>query len=91
MKQFKKIVISLPDSIAKELEQLAKRRNEDVSSFLTDLIRRERARESQVEEEMAEGYRQMGEVNLEWAESCLPAEEETLNWYEEKLSECEQD
>lgn len=91
MKQFKKIEISLPDSVANELEQLAKRRNEDISSFISYLMRRERARESQREEEMAEGYRQMGEINLEWAENCLPAEEETLNWYEEKLSECEQD
>ena len=91
MKQFKKIVISLPDSVAKVLEQLAKKCNEDISSFITDLIRRECARESQGEEEMAKGYRQMGELNLEWAEACLPAEEETLNWYEEKLSECEQD
>lgn len=91
MKQFKEIVISLPDSIAEELERLAAGRNEDISSLIAGLVRRECARESQTEEEMAEGYRQMSQINLEWAEACLSADQETLNWYEEKLSECEQE
>ncbi len=90
MKHIKEIVISLPDSVLNELEKLAKQQNEDVSEYVVRLIRRECFGISQSEEEMAEGYRQMGNLNLEWAESYLQAEEETLNWYEEKLSECEQ-
>ena len=91
LKQFKEFVISLPDSIAEELERLAARRKEDASSFVAKLVRRECARESRLEEEMAEGYRQMAQINLELAEACLSADQETLNWYEEKLSECEQE
>jgi len=91
LKQFKNILISLPDSVAKELERLAKKRNEDISSLIAKFVHRECARENQSEEDMTQGYRQMGHINLEWAENCLPAEQETLNWYEENLSECEQD
>lgn len=90
MKHIKEIVISLPDSVLTELEKLAEEQNKTVSDFISGLIRRECFENSKSEEEMAEGYRQMGDLNLELAEAFLQAEEETLNWYEEKLSECEQ-
>lgn len=90
MKQFKKIVISLPDSVANELHRLAKIGNQDVSTLIAGLVRREYAGKNS-NDDMADGYRQMGRINLEWAEQCLFAERETLNWYEENLSECEQD
>lgn len=90
MKQFKKIVISLPDSAAKELDRLAQLCNQDISSLIAGLVRREYAGKIP-NNDLADGYRQMGRINLEWAENCLLAERETLNWYEENLSECEQD
>ena len=91
MKQFKEIVISLPDSVAQELNRLAARRNVEVSALVAGLVRSECVRESRSEEELAEGYRQMAQINLELAEACFQADQETLNWYEEKLSECEQE
>lgn len=39
--------------------------------------------------QLKKGYKEMAAVNLEWAETCLEADNQCQSDYEEKLSECE--
>ncbi|MBQ7953238.1 MAG: CopG family transcriptional regulator [Clostridia bacterium] len=46
-------------------------------------------KKKEVCDELKKGYKEMAAVNLEWAETCLEADNECQLNYEEKLSECE--
>ena len=46
-------------------------------------------KKKEVCDELKKGYKEMAAINLEWAESCLEADNECQLDYEEKLSECE--
>lgn len=39
--------------------------------------------------QLENGYKEMADINLEWAQSCLDADNECLSHCEEKLTECE--
>ncbi len=39
--------------------------------------------------QLAKGYKEMAEINLEIAQMCLKADNESLSRCEEKLTECE--
>ena len=40
--------------------------------------------------ELEKGYKEMADINLELAQMCLEADNESLSLCEEKLTECEQ-
>ena len=40
-------------------------------------------------DKLKKGYKETAAVNLEWAETCLVADNDCQREYEEKLSECE--
>ena len=46
-------------------------------------------KKKEVCDELKKGYMEMAAVNLEWAETCLVADNDCQREYEEKLSECE--
>ena len=90
MPQLKKILLSLPDPLLKQLDAVAKKKGVSRSRFLRDaaedLVKKETKRTQQ---ELKQGYTEMGKLNLKLAEICFDADQETLDRYEEKLAECE--
>ena len=46
-------------------------------------------RKKEVCDLLKKGYKEMAAINLEWAETCLEADNQCQSDYEEKLSECE--
>lgn len=87
--QLKEFVISLPDSIIEEVDNLAISRQIDRSEVAAQAIRLYLREQKKRERVMRLGYAQMAEINLEYANTCLAADNETLNWCEEKLAESE--
>ena len=42
-----------------------------------------------LKKELEKGYKEMADINLELAQMCLEADNESLSLCEEKLTECE--
>lgn len=86
---WKEVVISLPDSVIQEMDSIARKTalsREKVAEHAVRMYLREKKRR---EQEMRRGYEDMADYNLETAELCLKADNELLQWYEEKLAESE--
>ena len=45
--------------------------------------------ENKLQAELEKGYKEMADINLELAQMCLEADNESLSLCEEKLTECE--
>ncbi len=91
MAQQKKILISLSDSLLKEVDALASLQNVNRSEFIREAMKlyiRER-KKVEISDRMKKGYEEMAEINLELARYCYDADCRQLLSYEEKLSECE--
>lgn len=91
MAQLKKIIISLPDTLLKQVDEYAKKdgisRSELIRECLKSFVN---VREKQeIHEQLEKGYQIMAEINSEWAEFCLEADNQIQFGYEEKLSESE--
>ncbi len=48
-----------------------------------------RAEKNELIEKLKKGYKEMADINLELAQTCLEADNESLSLCEEKLTECE--
>lgn len=89
--QQKKILISLSDSLLKEVDTLAGLQNVNRSEFIREAMRlyiKERKR-VELTDRMKKGYEEMAQINLEFAKYCYKTDCCQLLSYEEKLSECE--
>jgi CopG family transcriptional regulator / antitoxin EndoAI len=89
--QFKKILISLPDNLLKEIDSLVSLENTNRSEFVrkaTILYIREKKKLEMIEK-MKKGYKEMAEINLRLAESCIDADNELQEFYENRLGEME--
>lgn len=91
MEPRKKILLSLPVSVADALCRLSERsslsRSELIRRILADYVKDAAHRE--LAEQMRSGYRKMGAVNLRLAEEALTTDAEQIISYEQFLSECE--
>ena len=91
MAEVKKILISVPETLLKEVdaqvscEQISRSRliQRAVSFYLKE---QKKTRQLQ---QMKTGYRQMADINLELAEICFLADCQQAESYEEKLAECD--
>ena len=88
-----KILINLPDDLLNEIDALAKEQEISRSQFIRDgLWQVLRIRHKlEVEEKMKLGYQEMAEINLQWAQLGLMADEMALHAYEAALSEDDED
>lgn len=87
----KKILISLPDTLLTEVDNLATAQKINRSEFIREAMRlyiHER-KKADLTEKLRKGYEEMSEINLEIAEYCLKADSIQQQSYEEKLAECE--
>ncbi|MCH5184863.1 MAG: ribbon-helix-helix protein, CopG family [Oscillospiraceae bacterium] len=91
MSHFKKVLITIPGSLLEEIDALAKEENKNRSEMVREVMKiyiKEKHHDYLVKS-LAEGYREMAEINLATAQMCFDADEETIRHYEEKLTECE--
>lgn len=91
MSRQKKILISLPDALLDEVDNLATEQKINRSEFIREAMRlyiKEKKR-TELTARMKRGYEEMAEINLEISEYCLSADSLQQQSYEEKLAECE--
>lgn len=91
MSRHKKILISLPDTLLNEVDNLATEQNLNRSEFIREAMKVyiRQKRNAEIAERMKSGYQQMADINLEISEYCLKADNAAQQSYEEKLAECE--
>lgn len=91
MAELRKILISLPDNLLKEVDFIVSMDKTNRSKFVREAMRlyiRER-RKLEMKDRMKKGYREMAEINIKLAEICFEADCEQQNNYEERLGELE--
>ena len=87
----KKILISLPDALLTEIDNLATSRNLNRSELIREATKHyvEKQTHASLEKSLKEGYESMGDINIEIAEFALELDNIQQQSYEEKLAECE--
>lgn len=91
MSKNKKILLSLSEELLRDLDLLTAQ----AGASRTDLIRHavsayvKEAKQAQLRGQLAQGYRQMGAINLSLAEMCFEADTAAWESNEEKLAESE--
>lgn len=89
MSGLRKILISLPDDLIKELDSFISiekmNRNELVRKALELYINK--AKNHEAREKMKKGYQEMAEINILLAEMCVEADNDQQIKYEKRLGE----
>ncbi|NMB33031.1 MAG: ribbon-helix-helix protein, CopG family [Clostridium sp.] len=91
MAQLKKILISLPDNLLKEVDSIVAMENINRSEFVREAMKlyiREKRRIG-MRDKLKKGYQQMAEINAKLAEICFGADNDQQQKYEEGLRELE--
>jgi CopG family transcriptional regulator/antitoxin EndoAI len=86
----KRIMISIPESLLKEVDGLASMEKRNRSEFIREAMRlyiSERKRRT-LREQMKKGYQEMAKINLALALENYELESEVQTYYDEKLAEC---
>lgn len=91
MSRLKKILISLPDTLLNEVDNLATEQNINRSEFVREAMKLYIREKKKMElcARMKKGYEEMAQINLEIAGYCLSTDNIQQQSYEEKLAECE--
>jgi len=87
----KKILISLPDTLLSEVDNLATSQKINRSEFIREAMKRYVAeqRRASLAASLKKGYEEMSDINIEIAELCVEADNIQQQSYEQKLAECE--
>lgn len=91
MAELKKILISLPDNLLKEIDSIVMVEKTNRSQFVREAMKlylRER-RKMEMKDTMKKGYQEMAEINIKLAEMCFEADNDQQDQYEERLGEME--
>lgn len=89
MAELRKILISLPDNLLKEVDQLVSVEKTNRSEFVREAMKlyiREK-RKIEMRDKMKKGYIEMAEINIRLAEICFDADNDQQLKYEDKLGE----
>ncbi len=87
----KKILISLPDNLLKEIDHIVSVEKTNRSEFVREAMKlylREK-RKIQMRDRMKKGYLEMAEINIGLAEMCFEADSDQQLKYEQRLGELE--
>jgi len=90
--ELKKILISLPDNLLKEIDSIVAVEKINRSEFVREAMKlyiREK-RKIEMRDRMKKGYQEMAEINMMLAEMCFEADNDQQAIYEERLRELEQ-
>lgn len=91
MAELRKILISLPDNLLKEIDSIVSVEKTNRSEFVREAMKlyiREK-RKMQMRDKMKKGYQEMAEINIRLAELCMDADSDQQYKYEERLGELE--
>ena len=91
MAELKKILVSLPDSLLREVDEIVSIEKKNRSEFIREAMKlfiRDRHR-LEISEKMKKGYEEMAKINAELTEVGLNSDMVSLEVYEAILSECE--
>lgn len=89
--EIKKILVSLPDTLLKEVDTIVSHEKTNRSEFVREAMKlyiRERKRIEMVDR-MKKGYQEMAEINIKLAEMCFDADSELQHIYEDNMAECD--
>lgn len=87
--ELKKILISLPDNLLREVDKFVSVEKTNRSEFVREAMKlyiRER-RKIELRDKMKKGYQEMAEINMKLAQICFDADNEQQMRYEDKLGE----
>lgn len=87
----KRIIISLPDVLLKEVDFIVSMESTNRSEFIREAMKlyiREKNR-MKLREKMKSGYQEMAAINLTLAEAGLSLDINSLESYEAEIAECE--
>jgi len=91
MARQKKILISIPDSLLDEADNMAYSQNINRSEFIRDAIKsyiREK-KKNEIAQRLKKGYEEMGLLNLEYSEYSIGSDSTQLKLYEKSMAESE--
>ncbi len=89
--ELKKILISLPYNLLKEVDYIVSEEKINRSEFVREAMKlyiREK-RKIEMRDRMKRGYQEMAEINIKLAEMCVEADNGQQRVYEERLGELE--
>jgi len=89
--ELKKILVSLPDSLLREVDEIVAIEKKNRSEFIREAMKlyiRERHK-LEIREKMKKGYEEMAKINAELTEMGLNSDMVSLEVYEAILAECE--
>jgi len=91
MAELKKILVSLPDSLLREVDEIVAIEKKNRSEFIREAMKlyiRERHR-IEIRDKMKKGYEEMARINRELAEMGFNSDSKAYESYEALLAECE--
>jgi len=90
--QYKKILISIPDNLLEELDNMVSSQKTNRSMLVREAMAFYIKEKHKIElrDKMRIGYEEMAEINLGLAEDCLGADNDQQCRYEERLGEMEE-
>ena len=91
MAELRKILISLPDNLLKEVDDIVSIGNINRSQFVREAMKRyiREIRKIETRDSMKKGYEEMAEINIKLAEMCIEADNDQQQQYESRLGELE--
>jgi CopG family transcriptional regulator / antitoxin EndoAI len=92
LSQYKKILISIPDNLLEELDNIVSNEKTNRSILVREAMNLYIREKHKIElrEKMRNGYEEMAQINLRLAEVCLGADNDQQCSYEERLGEMEE-
>lgn len=91
MAELRKILITLPDNLLREIDYIVALEKTSRSRFVREAMRlyiRQR-KNLEMKDRMKKGYQEMADINIRLAEVCFDADNEQQQKYEERLRELE--
>nr|WP_277995634.1 ribbon-helix-helix protein, CopG family [Desulfitibacter alkalitolerans] len=90
LSRVKRIMISIPENLLKEVDGLANREKRNRSEFIREAMKLYISEQNKrnIREQMKKGYQEMAQINLCLAVENYEVENEAQEYYEEKLAEC---
>jgi len=91
LSDLKKILVSLPDNLLKEVDEIVTVEKTNRSEFVRKAMKlyiREKRR-IEMRDKMKKGYQEMADINAKLAEMCFEADNEQQQKYEDRLRELE--
>ena len=87
MSQLKKVLISVPKPLLEEVDSVCSSEKSNRSEFVREAMKcyLQEKRKISLREDLARGYQEMADINLELSDMCFEAENQQFSDYEKKI------